>query len=314
MNTMHPVPRQPTGATGLSPGGWEPSPSWRLLPVLLTLCAALAAAALAWVAWNVWVALPWTRDGRVRVYVVSLAPEVAGRIVDLRVRDNQFVRKDDVLMVVDPTDYAITVSASEAALKQAMADRNTKLQQAQRRQSLTTLSTSVEETLSYVSGAQMADAAVERAQSQLAQARLNLERTQMRSPVHGWVTNLQARVGDYATVGQRNIAIIDSDSFWLDGYFEETAVARIRDGDPALIHLVGYRQTLQGRVDSVARGIQVDNAQSDQSGLATVNPIFTWVRLAQRIPVRIVSEEVPDDVRLAAGMTATVQVDVGPRR
>ncbi len=291
----------------------DPSRHWRTLPVALTLAATLLALILGWSAWKAWIATPWTRDGRVRVYVVSIAPEVAGRVVELRVRDNQFVHKGDLLMLIDPADYAIAVSSTAAELAQAEADLENKQTQARRRLELTTLSTSVEEKQTYATQAAMAQAAMDRMRSQLAQAKVNLRRTEMRSPVNGWVTNLLVQEGDFASVGQRNIAVIDSDSFWLDGYFEEDALARINDGDPVRIQLMGYTPELRGHVESVARGIQVANAQPDAAGLASVNPVFTWVRLAQRVPVRIRLDAVPPGVRLVAGMTATVRVEVGGR-
>ena len=135
-----------------------------------------------------------------------------------------------------------------------------------------------------------------------------MERTQIRAPANGWVTNLLARLGDYVTIGHNAISIIDSDSFWVDAYFEETTLASIREGDPAEIKLMGYSQIVRGDVASVARGINVSNAKPDQMGLATVDPIFTWVRLAQRVPVRIRVDQVPEGVHLVAGMTATVQI------
>jgi multidrug resistance efflux pump len=131
----------------------------------------------------------------------------------------------------------------------------------------------------------------------------------IRSPVNGYVTNLLVQLGDYASVGQRLISVVDSDSFWIDGYFEETSLDRIHEGDPAAIKLISYKQLVLGHVDSVARGINIPNAEPDQAGLASVNPIFTWVRLAQRVPVRIHIDQVPDGVRLVAGMTATVQIN-----
>ena len=286
----------------------DPARSWRTLPVAFTLAGVLLAIVLGWIAWNTWLGWAWTRDGRVRVYVVSMAPEVAGRVVEVRARDNQFVHKGDVLVVIDPADYAIAVSADEAALKQAIADAANKHQEDIRRQELTSLSTSKEERQTYATNAVEADASVLMARSRLAQARVNLERTRMRSPVDGWVTNLEVRVGNYATIGQRDIAVVDAGSFWVDAYFEETALARIRDGDPADIHLMGYRPLLHGHVEGVARGIQTVNAQSDAAGLAMVDPIFTWVRLAQRVPVRIQLDQVPSQVRLVAGTTATVEV------
>jgi multidrug resistance efflux pump len=132
--------------------------------------------------------------------------------------------------------------------------------------------------------------------------------------VNGWVTNLVAQTGNYATVGRNEISITDADSFWEDAYFEETQLAFIHEGDPAEIKLMSYRQIVSGKVGSVARGINVSNAQTDQHGLATMNPIFTWVRLAQRVPVHIKIDQAPDGVHLVAGMTATVQVDARPRR
>ena len=296
------------------PAASDPSRRWRTLPAAASLGCVLLAAVLAWSAWQAWLTQPWTRDGRVRVYVVSMAPEVAGRIVQLAVHDNQFVHKGDVLMVIDPADYAIAVSNNEALLRKADVDFKERSEEAQRRLELTTLSTSIETKQNFVSSAAQANATVSQAQSQLAQARVNLKRTQVISPVNGWVTNLQAREGDYATVGQRNISVVDADSFWLDGYFEETALAAIRDGDPVRIYLMGYRQVLHGHVDSLARGIQIDNAQADAQGLANVNPIFTWVRLAQRIPVRVRFDDVPENVRLVAGLTATVAIDSWPKR
>jgi multidrug resistance efflux pump len=131
----------------------------------------------------------------------------------------------------------------------------------------------------------------------------------MRSPVNGYVTNLLAQLGDYATIGQKIVSVVDTDSFWVDGYFEGTGLARIHDGVPAFVKLMGNSQLVRGHVGGVARAISIPNAQPDQAGLASVNPIFTWVRLAQRVPVRIHIDQVPDGVRLVAGMTAAVQID-----
>jgi len=152
-------------------------------------------------------------------------------------------------------------------------------------------------------------AIIAQATAQLDQARVNLERTRIVSPVNGYVTNLLAQLGDYANVGQNKISLVNADSFWVDGYFEETILGPVRVGDPAEIKLMGYDQILRGHVDSIARAINVANAQPNGQGVATVNPIFTWVRLAQRIPVRIHIDEVPQGVVLAAGMTATVHIN-----
>src|SRR5712691_9211294 len=285
----------------------------RILPFLITLGTVALAVALGWAMWDAYMGAPWTRDGTVRVYVVTMAPEVAGRIVELPVADNQFVHKDDPLMVIDPTNYKIAVSLAEAAVQQAEANAQNAEREAKRRQELTTLAVTVEEKQTFASNALASQAQYQQAVANLDQARVNLQRTEIRSPVNGWVTNLLAQLGDYANVGQNEISVVDADSFWIDGYFEETNLEPIRVGDPASVKLMGYSQIVRGHVDSIARGINVANAQPNQQGLATVNPIFTWVRLAQRIPVRIHIDEVPEGVVLAAGMTATVQIDPRPK-
>jgi RND family efflux transporter MFP subunit len=271
------------------------------------------AASLCWAMWKAYMGTPWTRDGTVRVYVVTMAAEISGRIVELPVTDNQFVHKGDLLMVIEPTNYKIAVSLAEAAVQQADANAQNAAREAKRRARLSTLEVTVEEQQTYAASATAAAAQYQQALANLDQARVNLERTQIHSPVNGWVTNLRAQLGDYVNIGQNEIALVDADSFWVDGYFEESNLASIQEGDPAKIKLMGYSQVVTGHVGSVARAINVPNAQPDQAGLASVNPIFTWVRLAQRVPVRIDIDHVPDGVRLVAGMTATVEIDPRPR-
>src|SRR5215471_10903519 len=301
---------------------WSPEPApreaprrrLRILPLLITLATLAVAVVLGRAMWDAYMGAPWTRDGTVRAYVVTMAPQVAGQIVQLPVADNQFVHKGDLLTVIDPTNYKIAVSLAEAAVQQAQVNAQNIEREAKRRQELTTLAVTVEEKQTYASNALASEAQLQQAQANLDQARVNLERTQIRSPVNGWVTNLLAQLGDYANVGQNEISVVDADSFWVDGYFEETNLDRIQVGDPASVKLMGYSQIVRGHVGSIARGINVANAKPDQQGLAAVNPIFTWVRLAQRIPVRIHIDEVPEGVVLAAGMTATVEIDPRPQQ
>ena len=284
---------------------------FRIFPLLVTLTVIAAAGVLGWATWDTYMDAPWTRDGTVRAYVVTMAPQVAGRIVELPVADNQFVHKGDLLMVIDPTSYEIAVRLAEAAVQQTQANMQNTEREAKRREKLTSLAVTTEEKQTYYSNAVVAEAQYNQALAILDQARVNLERAVIRSPVNGWVTNLLAQQGDYANVGQSEISLVDADSFWVDGYFEETSLNRIQVGDHAEIKLMGYAQILRGHVGSIARGINVANAQPNGQGLAAVNPIFTWVRLAQRIPVRIHIDSVPPGVVLAAGMTATVQIDSG---
>jgi multidrug resistance efflux pump len=281
----------------------------RTVSLLITFACVALAVVLGRAMWRAYVESPWTRDGTVRAYVVTMAPEISGRIVELPVSDNQFVHKGDLLMVIDPTDYKIAVSRSEAALQQARSDAENITREARRRARLNQLdAVPLEQAESYETNALVAQTQVQQATANLRQARVNLERTQIRSPVNGWVTNLLAQREDFANIGQSELSLVDSDSFWVDAYFEETQLGSIREGDAATIQLMGYRQVVRGHVDSISRGINVANAQPNQQGLAAVNPIFTWVRLAQRIPVHVCVDNVPLDVRLVAGITATVRI------
>ena len=342
----------------------------RILPVLITLATVALAALLGWGMWSAYMGAPWTRDATVRAYVVTMAPEVAGRIVELPIIDNKYVHKGDLLMEIDPTNYRIAVHQSEAAVQQAQAsvqnvEAQVAVQQAQisanqaqldrakaalvfAQQQAGRYTTLANEGWGTVQNAQQftsqlheqeaavqtaqenlnlaqrqvqaldaqrlsAEASLAQAKAQLHQAQVNLERTRIVSPVDGYVTNLLAQLGDYVNVGVNTISVVDAHSFWVDGYFEETNIAPIRVGDPARIKLMGYSDVVRGHVDSIARAINVSNAQPNGQGVATVNPIFTWVRLAQRIPVRVHIDQVPPDVVLAAGMTATVEIDAAAR-
>src|ERR1700730_6713163 len=174
----------------------------RSVPLLITLVTMAVAAALGWAMWEAYMGAPWTRDGTVRAYVVTMAPEVAGRIVELPVADNQFVHKGDLLMVIDPTNFKIAVSLAEAAVQQAQANAQNAEREAKRRQRLSDLAETVEDRQTFESNALVAQAQYQQAAANLDQARVNLERTQIRSPVNGWVTHLLAQLGDYANVGQ----------------------------------------------------------------------------------------------------------------
>jgi RND family efflux transporter MFP subunit len=280
-----------------------------LLPVLATISVAAIGIAASVLLWQTYQGKPWTRDGTVRAYVVTVAPQIAGEVTELAVGDNQFVHKGDLLMKIDPRDYQVAVDFGKAAVDQAQADYDNKKKEAERRLKLTDLVATPEEQQTYVASANIALAAIEQRRANLRQAEINLARTEIRSPVNGWVTNLQLRQGDYTATGQAVMSLVDSDSFWIDGYFEETALRSIKEGQPVKAWLLGYREVLQGHVESVARGIVVANAAPGNGGLASVNPIFTWVRLAQRVPVRVQIDHVPADVRLVIGMTATVEVE-----
>jgi RND family efflux transporter MFP subunit len=282
--------------------------AWETLKTAATLLILLLAVLAALVIWDSYVTAPWTRDGSVRVQVASIAPQVSGQITEVRVLDNEYVHKGDVLYVIDPFDFQVALDTDKAQLRQKAADLQVKRIQAERRQHLSDLATTPEEQQLYVGNAIQAQANFDAAQQLVAQADINLKRTQVRSPVNGFVTNLLMRVGDYAHVGTANISVIDADSFWIDGYFEETKMAHVCVGDRAEAALMGYRDPIVGRIESVTRGISVPNATPSIQGLPNIDPIYTWVRLAQRVPVRIRITHVPAGIPLVSGMTATVTI------
>jgi multidrug resistance efflux pump len=279
---------------------------------LATLAIFLVAVLVSIVAWDQYVFAPWTRDGSVRVQVASVAPQVSGQITQLRVADNQFVHKGDILYQIEPFDFEVALRSSKALLEQREADRYVKDLQSERRKRLSDLSISREQQQVFEGSALQAKAAVDAAREQVAQADINLKRAEVRSPVNGYVTNLLLRVGDYAHAGVSNISIVDTDSFWVDGYFEETKLAQMCIEDRAEVKLMGYSTPIIGHVTTITRGVSVSNAASGAQGLPNVNPVYTWVRLAQRIPVRIAIDRVPPGMPLVSGMTGTVTLRDDP--
>ena len=282
----------------------------KIIRVILTLVVVAVALILGMTLWNTYMVAPWTRDGRVRAYVVKIAPEVSGTVVQIPVLDNKFVHKGDPLFVIDPLRFRLAIDEAQARLDSAQADLALQKRNASRRKNLEGI-VSTEEKEDYNTKVRIAQANVDSAQSSLNTARLNLQRSILYSPVNGYITNLNLRVGDYVNAGQSYLSVIDADSYWVYGYFEETKMWGIHVGDVARIKLMGYKQILPGHVVSIARGINDKNADPDGFGLQNVDPIFTWVRLAQRIPVRIHIDHIPDTINLSAGMTATISV--GPQ-
>ncbi|WJR79958.1 HlyD family secretion protein [Bradyrhizobium sp. NP1] len=285
-----------------------------MLRVLVTLAVIAIAAVAGWYLWRTYEESPWTRDGRVRANVVNVAPDVAGAVVDIRVKDNQEVRIGDVLFVIDPARYQLAVSQAEAAQAGAKSVLDQREEEFARREKLSSISISDEALAQARAAALGAQASYDQATAELGTARLNLARTEVRSPVNGHVTNLLLDRGDYATAGRALVAIVDSDSYYVAGYFEETKLRNIRVGDPASIRLMGYPRPLTGHVQSVARAITDRENALGNDLIANVNPTFSWVRLAQRIPVRIAIDDVPDGITLSAGMTATIVVTQGDDR
>jgi RND family efflux transporter MFP subunit len=255
---------------------------------------------------------PWTRDGRVRTDVVTVAADVSGYVTDLRVHSNQAVKKGDILFVVDQARYRIALADAEAAVAARLAQYQMLRQQYERRTKLTlNLSITPEDLENAHRQTDAANAAWQQAIADRDLAALNLKRTEVRATVNGFVTNLNLENGDYASPGKAMLALIDSDSYYVDAYLEETKIPQVKIGEPAAIRLMNGAPDLEGSVEGVARGITDYDNRDGPELLDSVNPTFTWVRLAQRVPVRIRLTNVPPDVRVSAGMTCTVVLKDG---
>ena len=288
---------------------WVPPAAFNFIATLIAFGAGIG---LAWMAWNYYEYTPWTRDGRVRVYTVQLAPEVSGTVVSLPIKGTQFVHRGDVLFQIDPRDYQNKLKQATGRVAQAEAQADYLGAEATRRSQLSDLAVSAEQRQNAIGIAQAATAAVQEATGALDQARLDLERTTIRSPVNGWVSDLILQQGGFATAGQPAVTLVNADSFYVVGYFEETQLPRIRFGDSAQLVLMGYPdRPARGHVAGFGHGISVADAAPGVQGLPSVNPVFTWVRLAQRIPIRVELDDVPCPIMLSAGMTATVSIQGG---
>ncbi|SEQ43317.1 RND family efflux transporter, MFP subunit [Faunimonas pinastri] len=274
----------------------------------MTLIVVVAAILVGWQLWAYYMKDPWTRDGHVRADIVSVAPDVSGLVTEVLVRDNQPVKAGDVLFRIDRQRF-------ELALKQAQADIASKqatLDQDQR--DLNRVNQLSEGVVSRETK-EKAASQVETDQAALQQtfvardvAKLNLDRSEVKAPVDGIVTNFELRPGNYVSTGTGVTALVDTDSFRVEGYFEETKLPRIHVGDAVSVHLMGTRAKLSGHVESIATGIAEQDRTRSTDLLANVSPTFSWVRLAQRVPVRVKLDKVPEGLNLVSGQTASVFV------
>lgn len=273
----------------------------------LTLSAVAVATCLAFILWKHYAQTPWTRDGRVRADVVQIAPDVSGPVISVAVRDNQWVNQGDVLYSIDPRWLKLAVVSAQADVESKRHEMLMR-QDAARRRTQIKDAISREDLQQTGSAANVAAANYHGALAALALAELNLAHATVRSPVSGYVTHLRLRPGDYATAGETTVSIVDAHSFWVVGYFEETKLRHIRVGDSAQVPLMGYDPVLTGHVESIGHGIGDNNDETGGLGLPDVEPTFSWVRLAQRVPVRIHIDSLPKGVELVAGLSASVAV------
>lgn len=259
--------------------------------------------------WDYYMNAPWTRDGRVCADIVRLAPDVSGPVSGVLVRDNQSVKKGDLLFRVDPARFLLALRQSEANLADATSALVLAQRELARNRPMEGRWVSHQQLDQLTTAVTRCEATVRRAEADRDVARLNLERSEVRSPVNGFVTNFSLREGNYVSSGQPVMAIVDEDSYYVAGYFEETKLPRIRVGDRVTVRLMGTGGRIDGHVSGIAAGIE-DRDRADSSRLlANVNPTFSWVRLPQRVPVRVSIDDAPGGpARLVAGQTATVIV------
>ncbi|MFA9219008.1 MAG: biotin/lipoyl-binding protein [Sphingomonadaceae bacterium] len=275
------------------------------------LITALLLGAAVWLGHNAWdhyMESAWTRDGRIKADVVNISADVAGTVTEVKVHDNQLVQQGEVLFVVDRARYDNALAQATALVVAQQVEQGRRTREAGRRAALDSAIVSAESRESASFAADSATAQLQAAQAARKLAQLNLERTVVRAPVAGYVTNLNVHVGDFAAVGAAKLAVINRDSFYVVGYFEETKLPLLKANDRVAVRLMSGAALLHGHIESIAHGITDRDAATGRELLADVNPTFNWVRLAQRVPVRIHIDQRPPGLELVAGTTCTVVV------
>jgi multidrug resistance efflux pump len=279
---------------------------WRVISTLVITAVGIFAGVQLW---QRYMLTPWTRDGRVVANSVTIASEVSGRIVDIRVRENQSVKKGEILFIIDQSTYKAALDSAEASVASNRATMMLQQSNAARAHKLTSLSISAQQLEDLDLQAKSAEANYQQALAVRESAKINLDRTTVYAPVNGYVTNLVVDEGDFADAGKAVLAVVDSDSFRVEAYLEETKLNFVQVGDSATVILMSGAPAIKGQVESIARGIGDTENPVGQNLLQNVNATFEWVRLAQRIPVRIKLVEVPNGTILSSGMTATVRIE-----
>ena len=275
---------------------------------LLTAVVVAFAGVLGWHLWDYYMNAPWTRDGKVRADVVKLAADVSGFVSEVNVHDNQTIRKGDILFRIDQARFTLALRQADAQVTSAQAGLDQAKADLELYQRLGDGSVTKQKIQTAQSTVAQDDAALQEAIVARDTAQLNIDRSTVRSPVNGVLTNFSLQPGNYVTAGTAVTALIDGDSYYIDGYFEENKLDRIKVGDAAVVSLMGTKDPLKGHVVGIAGGIEDRERTETTSLLANITPTFTWVRLAQRVPVRVALDNVPAGTALVAGRTASVTI------
>lgn len=280
----------------------------RLRPILLTATIVAIGAFCTYYLWQQYLASPWTRDGRLRAEIAEIAPQVSGNIIRIAVPDNGLVKKGDVILEIDPSNYHIAVARSESELAAARFKQEQLASTARRLDGMPEHMVSAEQVTNARLAWKAQQQAVKTAEAALSQAQLDLKRTSVRAPFDGFVANMDLRVGSWLTAGQPVLAFINRDHYFVVGYFQETRLQGVCPGAPATITFLGEDKGYPGKIISVGRGIADGNQNVSNQLLANVSQTFPWIRLAQRIPVRAAFDYLPPEQSLIAGRTASVVV------
>ena len=255
---------------------------------------------------------PWTRDGQVRTQVIQVASRVSGMVVKIDIVDNQAVKAGDLLFELDPEPYQVKVDQSAARLQRSIESSKGKKIEYERVKTIydkdpgaVSQKDMVRNETNYYKSLADIDSSTEA----LNTAKLNLGFTKVHAEVDGYVSNVNFQIGTQAVTNQPILALVDTSSYWVFGFFREDAISDVKIGDRVKVTLMAYPDTpLSGKVESIAWGIAHSDGNPGANLLPSVQPVFQWIRLAQRIPVRIELDKLPEGVELRFGLTASVMV------
>ncbi|MDU4091872.1 MAG: p-hydroxybenzoic acid efflux pump subunit AaeA [Pantoea sp.] len=279
----------------------------KIIRYAITLILVAIAVVVIFRAWAFYTESPWTRDAKFAADVVAIAPDVTGLITDVRVHDNQLVKKGEVLFTIDQPRFEKALAEAEADVQYYQALVGEKRREAARRNKLGAIAMSREAIEQSNNDLQTAEHQLAKSQASRDLAKLDLERTVIRAPANGWVTNLNVFTGEFITRGTTSVALVKQNSYYVMAYMEETKLEGVRPGFRAEITPLGSDRVLRGTVDSVAAGVTNSSSSVDSKGMATIDSNLEWVRLAQRVPVKILLDHQPGNL-YPAGTTATIVV------
>ncbi|MGR5078633.1 HlyD family secretion protein [Photobacterium swingsii] len=279
---------------------------------LLTLILVVTASVILYSHYLTYIQNPWTRDGQVRAYVIQITPRVTGQIKKMYIEDNAQVKKGEVLFEIDDSVYKNNLNKALASQKQAIALLNKAKNEERRSLNLIKRTPGAIPTLTLNNlhnAVETAQANVFAANAQIDAAQLDLTFTRITAPTDGYITNLNHRVGSQVVANTPVVALIDQNSFWIEGFFKETDLQNVNPKDKTLVTLMMHDdQPLKGEIQSIGYGIAKQDGSTGNALLPNVNPNFQWIRLAQRIPVKVHLKQMPQHLQLRVGMTASIKI------